>query len=126
MILDSSPAVPPEVLPNSSFAIASGNGEFINGTRLDLRDGGLDRRCGTCISLRSLLRQGIQLSCQPSASRICKRHGNFAPLGKFDLLLGAAEQNLKIAYGETQISRFRGGAMLLRMEFFAFRKMKAI
>ena len=62
--------------------------------------------------------------------------GEFDPFGDFDLLFGAAKQNLKIVdvpvryasrrYGETQISRFRHGWLLLRMTVFAYRKMKAL
>src|SRR5207253_869867 len=51
--------------------------------------------------------------------------GDFDPFGDFDLIFGAAKLNLKVVevpiryanrtYGETQISRFRHGLMLLRM-----------
>jgi len=61
--------------------------------------------------------------------------GEFDPFGDFDLIFGAAKQNLKVVeipinyasrtYGETQISRFRHGLMLLRMVCFAFKKLKA-
>jgi hypothetical protein len=60
--------------------------------------------------------------------------GDFDPFGDFDLLLGAARLNLKIVdlpvrygartYGETKISRFRHGWLLVRMSFFAFRKLR--
>ena len=60
--------------------------------------------------------------------------GDFDPFGDFDLLLGAARLNLKIVdlpvrygartYGETKISRFRHGWLLLKMSVFAFRKLK--
>src|SRR5690348_16395692 len=60
--------------------------------------------------------------------------GDFDPFGDFDLLLGAARLNLKIVdlpvryrartYGETKISRFRHGWLLLGMSIFAFRKLK--
>jgi hypothetical protein len=62
--------------------------------------------------------------------------GDFDPFGDFDLIFGAAKQNLKIVdvpiryagrtYGETQISRFRHGLLLIRMVFFAFKKLTAI
>jgi hypothetical protein len=62
--------------------------------------------------------------------------GNFDPFGDFDLIFGAAKQNLKIietpihykarTFGETQISRFRDGWLLLKMVWFAYRKLKAI
>ena len=61
--------------------------------------------------------------------------GDFDPFGDFDLLFGAAKLNLKVVeipirygargYGETQISRFSDGWMLLRMVLFAWRKLKA-
>ena len=75
------------------------------------------------------------------------RHGTLALLdrfflrsrhrfGDFDLLFGAARLNLKIAdvpvhykartYGETNISRFRHGLILLKMCAFAARKIKFI
>jgi len=62
--------------------------------------------------------------------------GDFDPFGDFDLIFGAAKLNLKIvelpirysdrAYGETQISRFRHGWLLIRMVGFAWRKLKAL
>jgi hypothetical protein len=62
--------------------------------------------------------------------------GEFDPFGDFDMLLGASKLNLKFVeapvrygarlYGETQISRFRDGWLLVRMWFFAWRKLKAI
>jgi hypothetical protein len=60
--------------------------------------------------------------------------GDFDPFGDFDLLFGAAKQNLKIVelpiryrartYGETKISRFKEGAILARMTWHAFQKFK--
>ena len=62
--------------------------------------------------------------------------GDFDPFGDFDLIFGAARLNLKIvevpiryadrSYGETQISRFQHGWLLIRMLLFAWRKFKAI
>ena len=56
--------------------------------------------------------------------------GDFDPFGDFDLLLGAARLNLKIVdlpvryhardYGDTKISRFRHGWLLLQMGVFAY------
>ena len=61
--------------------------------------------------------------------------GEFDPFGDFDLLFGAAKLSLKIVeipiryasrtYGETQISRFADGLLLLRMVVFAWKKLKA-
>jgi hypothetical protein len=60
--------------------------------------------------------------------------GDFDPFGDFDLLLGAARLGMKITdvpvrygarqYGETNISRFRHGWLLLRMTAVAFRRFK--
>ena len=62
--------------------------------------------------------------------------GDFDPFGDFDLIFGAVKQNLKVvevpiryrerSYGETNISRFRHGWLLLKMTLFAYRKIKAI
>jgi hypothetical protein len=62
--------------------------------------------------------------------------GGDDPFGDFDLLLGAAKQNLKIVdmpiryrsrkYGSTNISRWKHGALLFRMLFLAARKLKFI
>jgi hypothetical protein len=60
--------------------------------------------------------------------------GRLDPFGDFDLIFGASKQNLKIAeipvnyrartYGDTNISRFRHGWLLLKMSGLAFRKLK--
>jgi len=60
--------------------------------------------------------------------------GDFDPFGDFDLLFGAAKLNLKIVeipvryrertYGTTNISRWKHGWLLLRMVFFALRRIK--
>jgi hypothetical protein len=60
--------------------------------------------------------------------------GDFDPFGDFDLLFGAFKLNLKIIdlpiryrerkYGDTNISRFRHGVILLRMVMFAAGKIK--
>ncbi|HDZ76718.1 MAG TPA: glycosyl transferase, partial [Candidatus Omnitrophica bacterium] len=62
--------------------------------------------------------------------------GDFDPFGDFDLIFGAAKQNLKIVeipirynartYGTTQISRFRHGWLLLKMSWIAFWKLKMV
>jgi hypothetical protein len=60
--------------------------------------------------------------------------GDFDPFGDFDLLFGAARLNLRIvdmpvryrarSYGETKISRFSHGWLLLKMTAFGFRKLR--
>ena len=153
MILDADLTVPPEDLPKFYGAIATGKGEFINGTRFVypmekgamrwLNVGGnlffswvfswllnqrfTDTLCGTKVLTKAHYNQ-------IAANR--SYFGDFDPFGDFDLIFGAAKLNLKMVevpiryaertYGSTQISRFRHGVMLLRMVVFAFRKLKAI
>ena len=62
--------------------------------------------------------------------------GDFDPYGDFDLLFGADRLNLKIrdipiryrdrTYGTTNINRWTGGVLLLRMVIFAARKLKFV
>ena len=62
--------------------------------------------------------------------------GDFDPFGDFDLIFGSTKLNLKIIeipirykareYGETQISRFKDGWLLIKMIMFAYRKLKII
>jgi len=62
--------------------------------------------------------------------------GDFDPFGDFDLIFGASKLNLKIQevpiryaareYGETQISRFKHGWLLLKMVLFAYKKLKIV
>ena len=62
--------------------------------------------------------------------------GDFDPFGDFDLLFGAMKLGLKMVevpiryrsrqYGETQISRFRHGSLLVQMVIKAYFKMKAL
>jgi glycosyltransferase involved in cell wall biosynthesis len=153
MILDGDLTVPPESLPRFYQAIATGKGEFINGTRLVYpHERGamrflnyfanrgfarvfsylLDQRftdtlCGTKVLTRDQYRTIVENRAY---------FGDFDPFGDFDLLFGAARLNLKIievpvrysdrTYGETNISRFRHGWLLLRMVLFAYRKIKAL
>ncbi len=153
MILDADLTMPPEQLPKFWNAIRAGRGEFINGSRLvyPMEDDAMrllnlgankafsviftwllnqrytDTLCGTKVLRRSdyaRLRQGRAY------------FGDFDPFGDFDLIFGAAKLNLKVVeipiryanrvYGETQISRFRHGLLLLRMVLFAFMKIKAV
>ncbi|MDF0583826.1 glycosyltransferase [Bradyrhizobium yuanmingense] len=152
MILDADLTMPPEQLPKFWEAIQSGRGEFINGSRLVYRmDHGAmrflnlianrlfsvlfswilnqrytDTLCGT-----KVLRRTDYLRLKAGKSYF----GDFDPFGDFDLIFGASKLNLKSIdlpiryaarnYGETQISRFTHGWMLLKMVAFAFLKIKA-
>jgi SAM-dependent methyltransferase len=153
MILDADLTMPPEALPKFHAVIESGKAEFVNGTRLiyPMEEEAMrplnfianrffaylftylvntrltDTLCGTKV----LMRKDYEM-----LARERDYFGNFDPFGDFDLIFGAAKQNLKIietpihykarTFGETQISRFRDGWLLLKMVWFAYRKLKAI
>lgn len=63
-----------------------------------------------------------------------KYFGKFDPFGDFDLIFGSAKQNFKIVeipirygqrtYGETNISRFKHGLLLLKMVIIGLQKLK--
>ena len=152
MILDADLTMPPEALPKFYRVIASGKGEFVNGSRLIypmekdamrflnflanhmfswlfswlLNQRFTDTLCGTKVLSNSHYRKIAENR---------KYFGDFDPFGDFDLIFGAAKLNLKVVeipiayssrtYGVTQISRFRHGWLLLRMVVFAFAKLKA-
>lgn len=153
MILDADMTVPPEDLPLFFNALVNGKGEFINGVRLvyPMQDQAMrffnlvgnkffslafswmlgqpvkDTLCGTKV----LTKKNYELI---AANRAW--FGDFDPFGDFDLLFGAAKQNLKIidlpiryherTYGETNIRRWKHGAILLKMVFFAAKRIKFI
>jgi len=153
MILDADLTVPPEDLPKFYDAMASGKGDFINGTRLVYP---MDKEAMRFLNLLGnkffsmvftwLLEQafkdtlcGTKVIFRKDYDFLIKNRkyfGDFDPFGDFDLLFGAHKLNLKIVeipikyrertYGSTNISRFTHGAILLRMCFFAARKIKFI
>ena len=152
MILDADLTVPPESLPKFYDAIVSGRGEFINGTRLVYPMADQAMRFLNWIANRSFAQIFSFLLNQRFTDTLCgtkvlrksdyetivaNRHyfGDFDPFGDFDLIFGASKLNLKIvevpiryadrSYGETQISRFSHGWLLIRMVMFAWRKLKA-
>ncbi len=151
MILDADMTVPPEDLPKF-YAALTGGGEFINGSRLVYpmeRDAMqfLNRIANHIFSILFswLLNQrftdtlcGTKALWRSDYRRIALQRGYFGqfdPFGDFELIFGAAKLSLKVieipiryaarVYGETQISRFRHGWLLLRMVWFAFFKLKA-
>jgi ubiquinone/menaquinone biosynthesis C-methylase UbiE len=153
MILDADLTMPPEALPKFYSALASGKGEFINGTRLVYPMEQDAMRTLNFMANRFFARVFSYLINQRFTDTLCGTKvlrradyrkievnrgyfGDFDPFGDFDLILGAARQNLKIVeipihygartYGSTQISRFSDGFMLMRMVLFAFKKLKAI
>ncbi|GAC1596219.1 MAG: bifunctional class I SAM-dependent methyltransferase/glycosyltransferase family 2 protein [Myxococcales bacterium] len=150
-ILDADLTVAPEDLPKFYAAIAEGRGEFINGSRLVYPMEGQAMRFLNMLgnkafglALSTILEQrlkdtlcGTKVLFRQDYERIARARpffGEFDPFGDFDLLFGAAKQNLRIVelpvryrartYGETKISRFTNGATLLRMTALAYRKFK--
>lgn len=151
MILDADITVRSEDLPKFYEALVSNRGEFINGSRLvyPMEDQAmrflnmlgnhffgwvfswlLDQRltdtlCGTKV----LFKKDYE-----AIKRGRSFFGDFDPFGDFDLLFGAAKQNLKIReipiryrnreYGEIKIDRFRHGLLLLEMSAMAFKRFK--
>jgi len=151
IILDADVTVDPEALLKFYHAIDEGHGEFANGSRMVypmarqamrllnlignkvfsmiftwlLEQRLRDTLCGT----KALLQRDYE---KIKAGR--SYFGDFDPFGDFDLLFGAAKQNLKIVelpvryrdrtYGETKISRFRHGLLLLRMCWIAYKRFR--
>jgi len=151
MILDADLTVPPEDLPKFYEAIVAGKGDFINGSRLVYPMHNQAMRFLNFWANRTFSVIFTWLLNQRITDTLCgtkvlkKKHyekilenksyfGDFDPFGDFDLIFGAAKLNLKIIdlpiryderkYGETQISRFSHGFMLLKMVLFAFKKLK--
>ena len=153
MILDADLTMPPEELPKFYEVLASGHAEFANGVRLVYP---MDEEAMQFLNLCANKAFGIiftWLLGQPVKDTLCgtkvlsRAHyaqiaanrayfGDFDPFGDFDLLFGAAKLNLKIAdvpirykertYGTTNIQRWSHGWLLLRMVFFAARKLKFV
>jgi glycosyltransferase involved in cell wall biosynthesis len=153
MILDADMTVAPEDLPRFYAAWRSGKADFVNGVRLVypmheeamrlfnhwgnrffagafswlLSQSIKDTLCGTKV----LSRQHYQMIAANRAY-----FGDFDPFGDFDLIFGAARFNLKIVdvpirywervYGDTNINRWRDGAILLRMVLYSLRRIKMV
>lgn len=153
MILDADLTVPPEDLPKFYDAIASGKGDFINGSRMVYP---MDKDAMRFLNLLGnkffsnaftwLLEQefkdtlcGTKVIFREDYYRLQKNQsyfGDFDPFGDYDLIFGSHKLNHKIVeipiryrertYGTTNISRFKHGLILLRMCIFAARKIKFI
>ena len=150
-VYDADMTVPAKDLEKFYNAIADGRGEFINGSRLvyPLEDESMRNLNYLANKIFSYLFSWIL--GQPIKDTLCgtkvlwkkdyqdikanrKYFGDFDPFGDFDLLFGAAKLNLKIIevpvrykareYGKTNISRFSHGWLLLKMVFFAMKKIK--
>jgi hypothetical protein len=153
MILDADLTVPPEDLPKFYEAIASGKGEFINGSRLvypmeqrAMRFLNLLANKFFAVAFSYVLGQqfkdtlcGTKVISRENYLRLARSRsyfGEFDPFGDFDLIFGAARMGLRFAeipivyrertYGETNISRWRHGVLLIAMLAFAARRIKFI
>jgi len=151
MILDADITVPPEDLQRFFAVLASGIGEFANGVRLvyPMQDDAM--RFLNLLGNKFFSWAFSWLLGQPIRDTLCgtkvlwaadyqkiasgrRYFGDFDPFGDFDLLFGAARQNLKILevpiryrarrYGETNIQRWQHGWLLLKMVVFAARRIK--
>jgi SAM-dependent methyltransferase len=153
IILDADLTMPPEQLDKFWNLMKSGAAEFANGSRLiyPLEDEAmrflnlaankafsmlftwlLDQRFTDTLCGTKVLRRSDYERIKAGRSYF----GDFDPFGDFDLIFGASKLNLKSVdipvryaartYGETQISRFSHGYLLLRMVLFAFFRVKAL
>ncbi len=153
MILDADITVPPEDLPRFYALMASGQAEFVNGVRLVYPMAEEAMQFANLVANKAFSWTFSWLLGQPIRDTLCGTKvlwrsdyeriahnrayfGDFDPFGDFDLLFGAARLNLKIMevpiryrarrYGETNISRWRHGLLLLRMVAFAARRIKFV
>jgi len=153
LILDSDMGVAPADVPKFVEALARGKCEMVNGSRLVYPMEGRAMRFLNLLANKFfailfswLLGQqvrdtlcGTKALWREDYERIAANRsyfGDFDPFGDFDLLFGASRLNLRIVdlavryherqYGETNISRFRHGWLLLQMSGFAARKLKCL
>ena len=153
MILDADLTVPPEDLSKFYNAIASGRGEFINGSRLVYPMEGQAMRFMNMVgnkffALAFSFVLGQKLKDTLCGTKVISRNhynklaahrkyfGEFDPFGDFDLIFGAARLGLKIVevpigyrdriYGSTNISRWKHGLILLRMLLFSALRLRFI
>ena len=151
MILDGDLSVLPEDLPKFHRGLVDGRAELVNGSRLvyDMEPGAMRflNMIGNRVFarlLKGIMGQqvkdtlcGTKVLLKRDYDRIAAGRsyfGEFDPFGDFDLLFGAARLGLKIVdlpvryhprtYGETNISRWRHGVLLLQMTVFAFWKFR--
>jgi hypothetical protein len=151
VILDADMTVAPEDLPRFVDAMSSGTGEFVNGVRLVYPMQDKAMRFLNLVANRLFAASFSWLLGQPVRDTLCgtkaiwrddyhslaaqrSHFGDFDPFGDFDLIFGAARLNLHMVevpvrygartYGETNISRWRHGLMLLEMLAVAARRLK--
>jgi len=151
MILDADLTVQPEELPRFYNALISGKADFVNGTRLVYPMDEQAMRFLNLLANKGFSVLFTWLLGQPIRDTLCgtkvlwrdryldivtnrEYFGDFDPYGDFDLLFGAAKLRLKIVnlpvhykertYGDTNISRFQGGWLLLRMFLLGIVRLK--
>jgi glycosyltransferase involved in cell wall biosynthesis len=151
VIQDADLTAPPEELTKFYEALTAGSAEFVNGSRLvypmearAMRFLNLLGNKFFALALSYVLGQpvkdslcGTKMILRSDYERLLRRIavlGDFDPFGDFNLLFGAALLDLRIrdlpvrykdrTYGETNISRFSHGWLLLRMTWFALWRLK--
>jgi SAM-dependent methyltransferase len=150
-ILDADLTMPPEDLPKFYDIAKTGTADFVNGVRLVYPMEDQAMRFFNMIANKFFSLAFSWLLGQPIKDTLCgtkvlfrsdyemiaknrSYFGDFDPFGDFDLLFGAAKLNLRMmdlpiryrarTYGDTNISRWRHGWLLLRMVCFAARRLK--
>lgn len=150
-ILDADLTMPPELLPRFYDAWCEGHGEFINGNRLVYPMEGQAMRSLNLLGNRFFAKAlsyvlgiragdslcGTKLLARRDYERLVEwreRFGDFDPFGDFELLFASSELALGVidipirylarTYGETNISRFRDGWLLLRMTAYGFFRLR--
>jgi len=151
VILDADITVPPEFLPRFYAPLKGGFADFVNGVRLVYPMDDKAMRFLNLIGNKFFSAAFTWLLGQPIRDTLCgtkalwrrdylrilknrEYFGDFDPFGDFDLIFGASKLNLKIVevpiryaarvYGETNISRWSHGWLLLKMVLFASKKIK--
>ena len=152
-ILDADLTVPPEDLTKFYHVICTGTADFVNGVRLVYPMENEAMRFLNMVGNKFFSAAFSWLLGQPIKDTLCgtkvlfrtqyehiarnrSYFGDFDPFGDFDLLFGAAKLNLRMldlpiryrarTYGETNISRWSHGWLLLRMVRFAAMRLKFI
>lgn len=142
VILDADISVPPEQLPRFVEALTADRCELANGSRLVYPMEAKAMRLLNIVGNKFFGALFSYLLGQPIGDTLCGtkalrrssydaiaanrfRMGELDPFGDFDLLFGASALSLRIrdvpvhykerTYGETNISRFRHGLLLIRM-----------
>ncbi len=151
MILDADLTVPPEDLPKFVAALVGEKGEYINGTRLVYPMETQAMRFLNKLGNKFFSQVFTWILSQPLTDTLCgtkvlwrtdyerlaanrEYFGKIDPFGDFDLIFGAAKLGLETievpvryrerTYGDTNISRFKHGWLLLKMSALAAIKIR--